>query len=51
MGKAKRVIVKTGKTQGDFIEITDGLKDGDAVITEGARSVKDDQEIEIKTKK
>ena len=50
MGKAKRVIVKTGKTQGDFIEITDGLKDGDAVITEGARSVKNDQEIEIKNK-
>ncbi|WP_046755920.1 efflux RND transporter periplasmic adaptor subunit [Kordia jejudonensis] len=45
--KAKRVIVTTGKTQGDFIEITSGLKDGDAVIKEGARSVKDDQEIEI----
>lgn len=50
MAKAKRVIVETGKTQGDFIEITNGLKNGDAVITEGARSVKDDQEIEIKTK-
>jgi membrane fusion protein (multidrug efflux system) len=49
--KAKRVIIKTGKTQGDFIEITSGLKDGDAVIKEGARSVKDDQEIKIITKK
>jgi membrane fusion protein (multidrug efflux system) len=48
--KAKRVIVKTGKTQGDFIEITSGLNDGDAVIKEGARSVKDDQEIKIITK-
>ncbi|WP_430410698.1 efflux RND transporter periplasmic adaptor subunit [Kordia sp.] len=47
--KAKRVIIETGKTQGDFIEITSGLKDGDAVIKEGARSVKDDQEIKIIT--
>jgi len=49
-GKATRVIVETGKTQGDFIEIISGLNDGDAVIKEGARSVKDDQEIEIKSK-
>ena len=47
---AKRIIVETGKTQGDFIEITNGLKDGDAVIKEGARSVKDGQEIKIITK-
>ncbi|QHI37277.1 Cobalt-zinc-cadmium resistance protein CzcB [Kordia antarctica] len=46
---AKRVIVQTGKTQGDFIEITNGLNDGDAVIKEGARSVKDGQEIKIIT--
>lgn len=50
-GKAIRVIVETGKTQGDFIEIISGLNHGDAVIKEGARSVKDDQEIEIITKK
>jgi multidrug efflux pump subunit AcrA (membrane-fusion protein) len=48
--KAKRIIIKTGKTQGDFIEVTSGLSDGDAVIKEGARSVKDDQEIKIITK-
>ncbi|EDP97132.1 efflux RND transporter periplasmic adaptor subunit [Kordia algicida OT-1] len=47
--KAKRVIITTGKPQGDFIEVTEGLKDGDAVIKEGARSVKDEQEIEIIT--
>lgn len=47
--KAKRVIITTGKVQGDFIEVTKGLKDGDAVIKEGARSVKNDQEIEIIT--
>ena len=49
--KAKKVIISTGKTQGDFIEITDGLADGNAVIKEGARSVKDGQEVTIITKK
>ncbi|WP_299212858.1 efflux RND transporter periplasmic adaptor subunit [uncultured Dokdonia sp.] len=46
---AKRQIIKTGKTQGDFIEVIEGLKNGDQVIVEGARSVKNDQEIKIKT--
>lgn len=49
--KAKKVIISTGKTQGDFIEITKGLVDGNAVIKEGARSVKDGQEVTIITKK
>lgn len=46
---AKRQIIKTGRTQGDYIEILEGLKSGDHVIVEGARSVKDNQEIKIKT--
>ena len=48
--KAKRVIISTGKTQGDFIEVIDGLTDGNTVIKEGARSVKDGQEVTIITK-
>ena len=46
-GKSKRVIVKTGKTQGDVIEILEGIKNDDQIIDEGARSVKDGQPIEI----
>lgn len=45
--KAQRVIVKTGKTEGDFVEILEGIKDGDTIIREGARSVKDRQSVDI----
>ncbi len=41
--KAKKVIIKTGKSQGDYIEILEGISDGDLIIKEGARSVKDGQ--------
>ena len=44
---AKQVIVETGKTQGDNIEILSGLKDGDMIIQEGARSVKEGQTVKI----
>ena len=44
---AKKVIVKTGLTQGNYAEITEGIKDGDLVISEGARSVKDGQKVSI----
>jgi len=44
---AKQIIVKTGKTQGDEIEILEGLKEGMQIILEGARSVKNDQEVKI----
>ena len=47
IAQAQRVIVTTGKTQGDFIEILEGIKNGDALISEGARSVKDGQKVEI----
>jgi len=46
---ARRVIVETGKTQGDYVEILKGLANGDTIILEGARSVKDGQTVEIKT--
>jgi len=44
---AQRVVIKTGKTEGDFVEIKDGLKSGDTIIQEGARSVKDGQHVKI----
>ncbi|GAA4233619.1 efflux RND transporter periplasmic adaptor subunit [Postechiella marina] len=43
----KRIIIETGKTQGDYIEILSGLEDGLSVIEEGARSVKDGQAVKI----
>ncbi|MEW4923885.1 efflux RND transporter periplasmic adaptor subunit [Algibacter sp. 2305UL17-15] len=45
--KAKRAIIETGKTQGDNIEVLSGIKNGDEIIDEGARSVKDGQEVKI----
>ena len=42
---ARRVIIKTGKTQGDFVEIIDGVSNGDTIVNEGARSVKDGQSV------
>jgi len=46
---AKQQVIKTGKTQGDVIEVIEGLKDGDEIIEEGARSVKDGQTVKIIT--
>ncbi len=44
---AKKTFVTTGKVQGDYVEITGGLKPNDLIIEEGARSVKDNQAVEI----
>jgi len=44
---AKRTFVTTGKTQGDFVEILEGISNGDTLVQEGARSVKDGQSIKI----
>lgn len=46
-GVANKVIIKTGKIQGDVIEVLDGIKDGTEVVKEGARSVKDKQTVEV----
>jgi len=46
-GKVSRVIIKTGKTQGDVIEVTEGLEPGTNLIQEGARSVKQGQTVKI----
>ncbi|WP_460220112.1 efflux RND transporter periplasmic adaptor subunit [Psychroserpens sp. MEBiC05023] len=45
--KAQRVIITTGKTQGDDIEVLSGLESGNNIIQEGARSVKDGQDVKI----
>ena len=44
---AKKVFITTGKTQGDVIEILEGLNNGDEIVSEGARSVKEGQEVKI----
>ncbi len=44
---AIQAFITTGKTQGDLIEILSGLKKGDQIINEGARSVQNEQQIEI----
>ena len=44
---AKKVIVKTGQSQNGLVEIIEGIKDGDQIINEGARSVKDEQKVSI----
>ncbi|GAK78000.1 probable Co/Zn/Cd efflux system membrane fusionprotein [Nonlabens ulvanivorans] len=46
--QAIRRKVTTGRASGDLIEITEGLKIGDQVITEGARTVREGQLIDIK---
>ncbi|WBX71557.1 efflux RND transporter periplasmic adaptor subunit [Tenacibaculum retecalamus] len=47
MGTAKQVIITTGKTQGDVVEILEGVKAGDQIVMEGARSVQNGQQVQI----
>lgn len=44
---AKRRIIKTGKTQGSMVEALSGINDGDLLIKEGARTVKEGQNVQI----
>jgi len=46
-GVAERVIIKTGKTQGDIIEVLSGIEAGAEIIKEGARSVRDGQTVKV----
>lgn len=45
--KAQQVLVETGRSQGDLIEITKGITPGMQIINEGARFVRDQQLIKI----
>lgn len=44
---AKKAIITTGKTQGDFVEVLSGIEPGQSIIIEGARSVKEGQKVKI----
>ncbi|MEM6735703.1 MAG: efflux RND transporter periplasmic adaptor subunit [Bacteroidota bacterium] len=44
---AKRAIITTGKTQGDFVEVLSGIQAGQRIVVEGARRVKDGQKVKI----
>ena len=46
-GVAERVIIKTGKTQGDVIEVLEGIDNNVEIVQEGARSVKDGQTVKV----
>ena len=47
-GTAKRVIVETGLNYDNRIEIKSGLNDGEIIILEGAKSVRDGQKVTTK---
>jgi membrane fusion protein (multidrug efflux system) len=44
---AERLIIETGKTQGDFIEVTKNLLVNAEVVMEGARSVNNGQVVKV----
>lgn len=51
VGTAKKMIIETGKTEGDYIEVLKGIENGAEIILEGARSIKDGQEVKVSTQK
>lgn len=46
-GVARKKVVKTGLSYGDKIEVTQGLENGQIIIVEGARSIREGQEVKI----
>lgn len=46
-GTAQKVLVETGYTSGNAVEITKGLKPGDQLIVQGAKSLRDQQKVKI----
>lgn len=44
---AQKTVIRLGKTQGDFVEVISGLSAGDKIIVEGARSVRDKQQVKV----
>ncbi|MCW5518953.1 efflux RND transporter periplasmic adaptor subunit [Aureitalea sp. L0-47] len=45
--RARQQTISTGKAQGDYIEVLSGLTSGQSIIIEGARSIKNEQEVKI----
>ena len=48
IGKAKRIIVETGYSYKDMVEITNGLEPQQTLILEGAKNLRDGQEVKIR---
>lgn len=46
-GVANRVIIETGKSQGDLIEVLKGIENDAEIIKEGARTVKNGQTVKV----
>ena len=45
--RARLRLVKSGRTQGDDVEILSGLNEGETVVTEGAAALRDGQRLEV----
>ena len=45
---AKKAVLKTGLTYDSKIEVLSGLKEGQKIIVEGARTIRDGQEVKVK---
>lgn len=48
IGVAQRVIIETGYSQDNMVEVTSGLEPGSNVIIEGARNLRDQQKVRIR---
>lgn len=47
LGVAKRLLVETGKNYQGQVEVTKGLKTGQEIIVNGARSIRDGEKVEV----
>ena len=48
IGEAKRIIIETGLSYSNHTEVKSGLKKGDTIIKEGAKTLRDGQKVIIK---
>jgi membrane fusion protein (multidrug efflux system) len=48
MGKVKEILIKTGITQDEMIEVTEGIKVGDRIVTVGVEDLKDGSSVRVK---
>lgn len=44
---ARKIVITTGKTQDDWVEVVAGISSGAHIVDEGARSVKEGQKVRI----
>ena len=47
IGIAKKAFITSGKSEGEYIEVLEGIVNGAEIIVEGARSVKEGQEVKV----